>query len=284
MGKKKGCYKLFGIIGCPVKHSLSPYMHNAAFAKLKIKAAYLPFSVKRNCLNSAMECLRESGISGFNVTIPFKSECIKYLDKVDPVAEMIGAVNTVISKRGGFIGYNTDYQGFIKSLKKDLRFNPNGKGVVLIGAGGAAKAVAFGLVTAGAREISVYDIAGHKATLLARNLKRHGKKCPVHVLAKKDIPRYVKDSTLLVNCTPLGMNASDPLPIDPKLLHEEIKVYDVVYLPCETRLVKAAKRKGIAAVGGLGMLLYQGVIAFELWTKHKAPVSLMKGVLTEHLK
>jgi len=277
-------YKLFGVIGFPIKHSLSPYMHNGAFNKLKIKAAYLPFEVNKSKLKEAITALKRGGISGFNVTIPFKTECMRYLDKVDPAAKNIGAVNTVVSTKGKLKGYNTDCSGFIKSLKEELKCNPKGKKILIIGSGGAAKAIAFGLAKEGAELIYTYDIVRAKSNELAKGLKKRFKASSAKVLSKRGIADAISDCALLVNCTPLGMHKNDPLPIDPKLLHKGLKVYDVVYTPQVTKLVSAARRKKIKAIGGIGMLLYQGVLGFELWTKKKAPVSLMRKILLEQLR
>ncbi|MFH1868781.1 MAG: shikimate dehydrogenase [Candidatus Omnitrophota bacterium] len=276
--------KLFGIIGCPVEHSLSPYMHNAAFKSLKINAVYLPFSVKRNKLKEAILSLRKSGISGFNVTIPFKSECIKYLDKIEPTARMIGAVNTVCVKGNKFIGYNTDYLGFIRSLKEDLNFKPKGRSVLVLGSGGAARAVSFGLAREGAGRIYLYDIVEKKARSLSLNIKRFFPKCSVMFCAKKDLNASMGSCQLLVNCTPLGMRRTDPMPINIRLMYDRLKIYDIIYTPLRTKLLKSAKEKGIKAVGGVGMLLYQGAIAFKLWTKKEPPIALMKKTLLDNLK
>ena len=259
-------------------------MHNAAFNSLKIKAAYLPFSVKRSKLKEAISSLRESGISGFNVTIPFKSECIRYLDRVEPMARMIGAINTVVVRNNKFIGYNTDCAGFIRSLKEELSLKPRGKNIFILGAGGASKAVAFGLAREGAGEIYIYDIIQAKAKSLTRNIRRYFKKCKVISCDKSRMQKEIKNCQLLVNCTPLGMGKNDPLPIAGRLLHKRLNVYDIVYAPLKTELVKIAKRRGVKAVGGVGMLLYQGVCAFQLWTKRKAPISLMRKELLANLK
>jgi len=277
-------YKLFGIIGFPITHSLSPYMHNGAFNKLKVKAAYLPFEVNKNKLKEAISALKDGGISGFNVTIPFKTECIKYLDNIDPLAKKIGAVNTVVCKGKKLKGYNTDCSGFIKSLKQELKFNPKKKNIFIIGSGGAAKAIAFGLAKEGARHIYTYDIMSKRAKDLTKGINKAFKASLAEVVLRKDIPKAIADSLLLVNCTPLGMKKQDPLPIDPKLLHKRLKVYDVVYKPQNTKLIITARKKGIKAIGGIGMLLYQGVLGFELWTKKKAPVSLMRKILLEQLR
>lgn len=283
MGKKR-YNKLFAIIGCPVEHSLSPYMHNAAFKRLKIRAAYLPFSVRKKGLKEAISSLRESGISGFNVTIPFKSECIKYLDRVEPTARMIGAVNTVVIKDQRFIGYNTDCPGFIRSLKEELRFKPKGKSILILGSGGAARAVCFGLAKEGALRIYIYDIIPKKARSLSSNIKRFFPKCDAVSCTKKEIASYIKDCRLLVNCTPSGMRRTDPLPVSIGVLHKGLKVYDIVYTPLKTRLVEVCRKKGIKAAGGIGMLLHQGAIAFALWTKKKPPLALMKKALLDNIK
>ena len=280
----KNPYKLFGIIGCPIKHTLSPYMHNAAFNKLKIKAAYLPIFVKRDKLKQAISSLKKNGISGFNVTIPFKSECMKYLDKIEPAAGAIGAVNTVAVKRNKLIGYNTDYQGFLRSLKQELKFKAKGKDIFILGAGGAAKAVSFGLAQEGCSNIYIYDILQAKATQTAKTIRRFFPKCKAAACAKEDIKKYIGTCKLLINCTPLGMEKRDKLPVDTKLLHKGLKIYDIVYTPLRTKLIEQAKKKHIKATGGIGMLLYQGVAAFEIWTKKKAPVSLMKKELLKALK
>ena len=276
--------KLYGLIGNPVAHSLSPNMHNAAFGKLNIAAVYLPFLVNKPKLKEAISSMKETEVSGFNVTIPFKSECIQYLDKIDPLARMIGAVNTVSVRNGLLVGSNTDYAGFLRSLREDLRFNLRNKNILILGAGGVARAVAFALANNGCARISIYDLIASRADDLKNAVRKSFPKLEIEVCVFKDMPYQIKDCQLLINCTPLGMRKDDPMPIDISLLHKGLKVYDVIYTLSNTALVKAAKRKSIKAVGGIGMLLYQGVLAFELWTKRKAPVSLMKKELLKGLR
>ncbi len=281
---KRFFHKLYGLIGNPVAHSLSPNMHNAAFGKLNIDAVYLPFLVKKTRLKEAISSLKETGVSGFNVTIPFKSECMRYLDKIDPLAGMIGAVNTVSVKKGSLIGSNTDYAGFLRSLREDLQFNPRNKNIFILGAGGGAKAVAFALASSGCSKISIYDLISSRASDLACAVRENFPKLKTKASALKEMPDFVKDSQLLVNCTPLGMKKKDPLPINVKLLHKGLKVYDIIYTPLKTELIRAAGKRSIRATGGIGMLLFQGVLAFELWTKRKAPISLMKKELLDSLR
>lgn len=268
--------KIFALIGYPVGHTLSPYMHNTAFSKLKIKALYIPLSVEPKRLRQTIKILKDADIGGFNVTIPFKSICMRYLDRVDKLASMIGAVNTVVVKGKRLIGYNTDATGFIKSLKEDLKFTPKNKSALLIGAGGAARAVAFALAKEGAKEIFITDIVKTKAVSLAKNIRKYFPKCKIKSTTNYDID-------LLVNATPLGMKKSDPLPVNPKLLHNRLLIYDVVYNPSPTKLVKTAKKRKIKAVNGLGMLLYQGAEAFQLWTGRRAPIAVMRKALLEHI-
>lgn len=281
---KRFSHKLYGLIGNPVEHSLSPYMHNAAFSRLNIDAAYLPFLVEKGKLRQAISALKRTGISGFNVTVPFKSECIKYLDRIDPLAKAIGAVNTVVNKDRKLIGYNTDCTGFLRSVKEDLRFSPKGRDIFLLGAGGAARAVAFGLAKSNAKTIMIYDIMPLKVNALITDVKKSFPAVDIIASGFKDMPRLIQGCRLLVNCTPVGMRSKDPLPIEAKLLHKGLKVYDIVYTPLKTRLVKTAEGKSIKAVNGINMLLYQGVLAFELWTGRKAPVSLMRKELMDNLK
>ncbi|MFH0731384.1 MAG: shikimate dehydrogenase [Candidatus Omnitrophota bacterium] len=275
--------KIYGVIGYPLGHTLSPYMHNDAFSKLKIKAIYLPLSVEPKNLKSAINTLKTAGICGFNVTIPFKTSCMRYLDRIDKLVSMIGAVNTVVLKKNKLSGYNTDAAGFIKSLKADLGFSPKGKSVFVLGAGGAARAVCFALAKEGAREIFIVDVIKSKAVSLARNIRKNFPKCLIEVVTTSQSHNVTSRADLIVNATPLGMKKTDPLPINPKLLRKGLAVYDLVYNPSPTKLVKAAKAKGVNAANGLGMLLYQGAEAFKLWTRRKAPVEVMKQALERHI-
>ena len=281
---KKNSFSYYGIIGYPVKHTLSPYMHNAAFNKLGIKAVYVPFSVRPELLKEAFIFLKECGISGFNITIPHKSEAMRHIDEVEPVARAIGAVNTVLVKGGKLIGYNTDYTGFLRSLKEELKFIPKSKTVLVMGAGGASRAVSFGLASHGAKNIYIYDVMAERADDLAQRIGKCFLQARVRSISGQEIADCAANSELFVNCTPLGMKKDDPLPVDAAFLHKGLKLYDIAYTPAETKLVKAAKQKGVKACGGIGMLLYQGVEAFEIWTGKKAPVELMRRELVKHLK
>ncbi len=272
--------KLFALIGYPVAHTLSPYMQMAAFSKLKIKALYVPLSIEPKRLSEVLKLLKES-INGFNVTIPYKSSCMRYLDKVDKPASIIGAVNTVVVKNKRLNGYNTDATGFIKSVKSDLKISLRNKACLVIGAGGAGKAVCFALAKKGAREIFITDTIKNKAISLARNIKKYFPKCKISAISHQ--PSAISKLDLLVNATPLGMKKTDPLPIDAGILKKAKAVYDLVYNISPTRLVKEARKRNIKAANGLGMLLHQGAEAFKLWTHHKAPIEVMRKALERHL-
>ena len=271
--------KTYGIIGYPVKHSLSPTMHNATFKALGIDAVYESFEVKPQDLEKAIKDLAESGVCGFNVTIPHKTACMKFLDSIDKDAERIGAVNTVDIKNKKLFGYNTDGPGFLRSLKEDLGFAPEGKNIFIIGAGGAARAVVCALAKIGAGSITIVDKVKEKAIELS-GMRSAG--CPLnHIDYEESWQPFARQAQLLVNASPVGMKDSDPVPIDTDLLHNGLVVFDLVYNR-ETDLIKAARKKGLKACAGLGMLLYQGVEAFEIWTGRKAPVEIMRQALTQN--
>jgi len=254
-------------------------MHNAAFKRLGLDAIYLVFEVAPKGLGDAIAAIRGLGIAGINVTIPHKEAVIKYLDDLSQEAKLIGAVNTIVNKNGKLTGHNTDVFGFIKALKEDLKFDPRGKNIFILGAGGAAKAVAFGLAQKGAKRIVLTDVADEKALELACDVElKTNCACLALPCGSPGIKEMILNSQLLVNATPCGMKDADPAAIDPKLLHKGLAVFDLVYNK-NTKLIKAAKRMGLRASGGLDMLLYQGARAFELWTGKKAPVEVMRKAL-----
>lgn len=284
--KTSGSTGVFGIIGFPVKHTLSPHFQNAAFAYLGIDARYIPFETAPRELKAVLRGLRELGIRGINVTIPHKQAVLKLLDSLSPEAKGIGAVNTVVFKGGKAKGYNTDGEGFIRSLKEDLKFSPKGKQVFLFGCGGAAQAIAFVLAREGARSITFADRIEKRAKELSSKTGKDFPKCAVKqapFIASR-IDEEVLDSDLLVNASPVGMHKGDRCIVSPKALHSRLAVYDIVYNPPVTPLIKEAKKRGLKAANGLGMLLYQGALSFELFTGKQAPVEVMRGALKKAVK
>ncbi|MBU4312394.1 MAG: shikimate dehydrogenase [Candidatus Omnitrophica bacterium] len=265
---------IYGIVGWPVKHSLSPAMHNTAFKALGIDAKYEKFEVKPEDLEDFL--LNRKDVAGFNVTIPHKVKAKQILEKKgasDPgFVNLCGAINTVRRDNDKLYYTNTDVPGFLTSLKEDLKFDPKDKNILLIGCGGAGRAVMAGLQESSS-EIYAYD-ESEKAMESCKGFNK------VKFISKQKIDRIIKGCHLLVNATPIGMKEGDSCPIDKNLLHKDLFVYDVVYNR-ETELVRAAEAP---AVNGLGMLLYQGAHAFEFWTGKKAPVDVMREELKKAIK
>ncbi len=284
--KTTGRTGIFGIIGFPLKHTLSPHFQNAALAYLGLDARYIPFETAPSRLKDVVRSLKALGARGINVTIPHKQAVLKLLDSISPEAKGIGAVNTVVFRGGRTKGYNTDGEGFIRSLKSDLKVDPKGKAVFLFGCGGAAQAIAFVLAREGARSIAFVDQVEERAKALSLKIGKRFRKCAVKQVpfSAARIDKEVLVSDLLVNTTPVGMHKGDGCVVSPKALHAKLAVYDIVYNPPVTLLVREAKKRGLKAANGLGMLLYQGVLSFELFTGKKAPVAVMRGALKKAVK
>ncbi|MCX5711063.1 MAG: shikimate dehydrogenase [Candidatus Omnitrophica bacterium] len=275
--------KIYGLVGFPVKHSLSPLMHNAAFKALNIDAEYKLFEVKPEDLNSFLYDLDKNNIYGLNVTVPYKE---KAMDFVEFSAEsfylrQVRAVNTVVKRNNRWQGFNTDIPGFGKHLKEN--FDPKGKRCAVLGAGGASRAVAYVLAKAGAEELAIFDIDKQKTENVCAMVD--GLFPGFNISCVDSIDELeINNKDLLVNSTPVGMKATDPLIVDSGLLHKSLFVYDLIYNPAETRLLKEARARGARTANGLGMLLYQGALSFEHFTGEKAPVEIMREALTEGVK
>ena len=282
--KITGETKVLGIFGYPVRHSLSPLMQNAALEHLGLDYIYLPFEVRPEQLETAIKGIRALGISGVNVTIPHKEKVIPFLDEVTEEASLIGSVNTIENKNGKLIGHNTDSRGYIRSLREDAGFDPKGKTILVIGAGGAAKGIIFGLFLEGASKITIANRTIEKAKKVEDTLRATGKKIEIEsipFLALKD-PRILSSIDLIVNTTSMGLEGGSP-DIDFSLTPEHVLVSDIVYKPPVTPFLKKAQDAGRRTLGGLGMLIYQGAISLEIWTSQKAPVEVMRNSLAPFL-
>jgi shikimate dehydrogenase len=280
-GSITGETRTFGIFGDPIVHTLSPLMQNAAFKALGLSCRYLPFQVHPENLKKAVEAIIPLGIRGVNVTIPHKVAVIPHLDSVAAEALKIGAVNTIETASGRLIGHNTDGAGFLASLS-ELNIDPSGKRVILIGAGGASRGVAVALLSAGVSEMILMARTAERGRHLARHLNALSSQLKVSVQGMdlmKEPSLKENGSTLLINSTPLGMKMHDPLPFPASLIDPRWVVADLIYRPYETPLLSAAKKIGAKTVPGLGMLLHQGALAFEIWTKEPPPLKVMKEVL-----
>ncbi len=285
LSKIDGKTKIAGVFGYPVEHSLSPLFHNAAFARLGLNFVYLPFPVKPEELKVAVESIRSLNIVGMNVTIPHKEKVLPYLDEISPEAKVIGAVNTIHNKEGKLIGYNTDGDGFIESLKKQGGFDPKDKNVFLLGAGGAAYAISFALIKNGIKKLILANRTYSKGRALLEHLKKiFQDKCQLSLVEfiEKNSSFIMSEIDLLINATSIGMHSGDPGLIAPEILPPNIFIYDVVYNR-KTPLLELAEERKLAFLGGLDMLVYQGALSFEIWTDQKAPVEVMKKALRKEL-
>ena len=268
--------KLYGLVGFPIQHSLSPCMHNAAFSALKIKAKYKLFPLKPDQLRGFLNSLKQKNICGFNVTYPYKEEITAFLNSKSSGVKEIGAANTVVvDKDGKLKGFNTDGLGFLAHLN-ELKWKP--KKVALIGAGGAAKAVCFALAKTKITELCIYDIDKFKSLGLFKKLNSSFPQIKFDVASRFEDLR-LSDKDLLINASPVGMRPTDPCLVAPGDLHAGLFVYDLIYSPMETKLISLAKEYSLIFSNGLGMLLYQGVFAFKYFSGLTAPVNIMKEAL-----
>ncbi len=266
--------KLFCLLGKPVSHSLSPAMHNAGFNALGLNAVYLAFEPEN--LGNAVKGLKELGIKGFNATMPFKVDILKHLDLVDPIAKKIGAVNTVVNTNGVLKGYNTDGIGAVQSLKAVTQLHE--KKVLLLGAGGAGKAIAFYLREENAK-VTVADRDSAKASKLA--LLAGAKSVALNGI------KTLEGFDIVINASPSGMKPNThemPIIVPASLLRKEIIVFDIVYDPIKTRFLREAELRGCRTINGVEMLLNQGYAAFKLFTGKEAPKREMRKAVMENLK
>jgi shikimate dehydrogenase len=261
---------LYCVIGHPVAHSLSPAMHNRAFAARDCNAAYVAFDVED--IGTAVKGLRALGIQGASITLPHKVAVMGELDEIHETARAMGAVNTIVNRNGRLCGFNTDGAGAVAALQEKTKVA--GKRVALLGAGGAARAVGFGLVEAGAK-VTIFNRTRSKAEKLAHELKSDG----------FETEAFRADSfNVLINATSLGMHPYwQIMPVSAERLAPHLLVMDIVYNPLETRLLKAARQKGCQIQDGVAMFVHQGAIQFELWTGQSAPVGLMRAMVIEQL-
>ncbi|MBF0296793.1 MAG: shikimate dehydrogenase [Magnetococcales bacterium] len=271
-----GKTRLLGVIGDPVHHSLSPAMHNLACAELGLNYCYLPMHVVPENLRKAVEGMRAIGMVGFNATIPHKEALVSMMDELDPVAAMIGAVNTVaISSEGRLWGYNTDVYGFVTALREAHVVSLQDASVVVLGAGGAARGVVAGLLELGVGRIVLVNRTESRAVALAA---ASGSGL-VEAVSWSVLSEVLEGCRLLVNTTSLGLSGVESGVLDLSPLSDGAFVYDIVYSPPETPLMAAARARGLRAENGLGMLIHQGARAFEIWTGRQMPVARVEVLL-----
>jgi len=267
--------RTFAVIGDPIDHSLSPTIHNAAYRHLDLECTYIGYKINKNELESGIQSLKSIKISGFNVTIPHKIEIMKLLDDVDQDCELIGAANTIVNDNGFLKGYNTDMDGFIEPIK-NREISIKNSSVLLLGAGGASRAIIAGFAKEHARKITIVNRTIEKAN----NLAKFGKDLELEsdAISIDGMEKLDESYDFVVNASSLGLkNESSIIPT--KLIDAKTTVYDIVYKPVNTELIKDAKKKNAQIIYGYEMLLAQASRSFEIWLKQKAPYEAMKKAI-----
>ena len=273
--------KLVGLLGNPLGHSFSPAMHNKAFETLGLNYFYLPIEVTAEDLSTVAAGIAKMNFAGYNITIPHKIRIMDCLDAIDPLARAIGAVNTVVLENGRATGYNTDGEGFVRSLEAESGIKVDGKSCFILGCGGAARAIAMTLAFKGAQRIFLCNRTEQKAHDLAAEINAKVSPCSeVVTVEPARIEAAVQQVDVLINTTSVGMHPEeDRIPIDDDLIPSGVIVSDIVYNPARTKLLRVAQEKGCKTVPGLGMLVYQGAEGFRKWTRAEPPVEVMFGVV-----
>jgi len=278
-----GKTKITTLIGNPVEHSMSPKMHTMAFKEIGFDAIYIATKVENDKVKEAIESIRALSFLGANVTVPHKVAAMSHVDEIDPIAKDIGAINTIVNKNGKLYATNTDGLGFVRSLK-EAGVNLKGMKAVMVGAGGVARAIAFFLL----KEIDKLKITDLKEEVLneltEKLSKRYGDKVEKFAPNDETLKKVLENADLLINCTPIGMHPNvDKTPVPKDFLKKNLVVFDAVYNPLETQLLKDVKAVGGKGISGVKMFIYQGVEAFERWTEKKAPVEVMEKIVIKSL-
>ncbi|AKG33438.1 shikimate dehydrogenase [Paenibacillus durus] len=280
-----GYTQLIGLLGTPIAHSLSPTMHNEAFAKLGLDYAYMAFGVGNEQLPDVIKGFRALGLRGFNVTMPNKSLVLDYLDKLSPAAELAGSVNTVVNDDGVLTGHITDGTGYMRALKEE-GINVIGEKMTIAGGGGAATAICIQAALDGVKEISIFNKKDKFYPRAEATVEKIRSKtdCKVQLFDVDDqeaLRREIADSVIFTNATGVGMKPLEDqcLISDPSMLRPDLVVSDVVYIPKKTKLLEMAEARGCRTINGLGMMLWQGARAFEIWTGKEMPVGYIKELL-----
>jgi len=271
-----GAARICGVIADPIGHTVSPAMHNAAFEQVGIDYLYVPFQVKKEELGKAIAGMRALNIRGLNVTIPHKVAVIPFLDDLDDLAQRIGAVNTIVNDDGVLKGYNTDATGFLQALL-ERGVEPKGKTVSILGAGGASRAISLALAERGSNLI----ILNRTCDKAKEQVDRISQLCQREVQALKldrgNLAKALNKADILVNTTSVGMSPDiEETPVTADLIKPPVIVFDIVYNPIKTRLLREAETAGAETISGIDMLVWQGALAFEKWTGLKAPVKVMR--------
>lgn len=280
-----GHTELIGLVATPIRHSKSPTMHNAAFRELGLDYAYLAFDVSRENIEDAIKGMKALDVRGWNVSMPYKSQMLEYVDQMTPVAKLCGAINTVINDHGKLTGTITDGTGYMRALKEE-GVDIIGKKITIVGAGGAATAICMQAAIDGVKEIAIFNRDDEFYPRAKQNVQKilEHTQCIAHVHHLEDLKtlkQQIDESVLFINATNVGMGELEGQMVLPHIdyLHQGILVSDVIYMPEQTELLKQAKNKGLRTFNGLGMMLYQGAEAFQLWTGQQMPIDAVKKAL-----
>ncbi|MCC3356644.1 shikimate dehydrogenase [Bacillus sp. REN16] len=274
--------KVYGVIGSPISHSMSPMMHNDIFEHYKLEARYHAFHVGKDGVKAAIEGIKALGISGINVTIPHKIEVIEYLDNVEEVAANIGAVNTIVNENGKLVGYNTDGSGFIRSLNQVISNEELcSANVLIIGAGGAARGIFISLAAMGVKNIDIVNRTIDRANTIIEDCKYA---VDSRALRFAEAEANLGDYQVIVNTTSVGMHPNvEDMPLSVENIAPNTIVSDIIYNPFETKLLQEAKKRGAITQNGIGMFVYQGALAFEKWTGIFPDTERMENLVTKLL-
>lgn len=277
--KIDGTTKTVGVFGAPISHTASPAMHNAAFAALKMNRVYLPFHVEPAQLRAALDGVRAMNLVGVNLTVPHKIAALELVDEVDPEARQLGAINTVVVEDGRLIGYDTDGYGFAKAVLEEFNLTLKDKCILVLGAGGAGRAIALKCVLEGAHKVWVANRTPGKSDVILQ-AAAGADVVEAIPLDNAALASVIGKVDLMVNATSVGLRPGDSLGLDPALFTPNLHVFDTIYRPAETELLTVAHEAGAKCANGLGMLLHQGARSFEIWTKDvKAPLAKMRQAL-----
>lgn len=273
-----------GVFGAPITHTASPAMHNAAFEALDMNWAYLAFHVDPQNLRPALQGARAMGLVGINLTIPHKILALDCLDEIDAEARKLGAVNTVAIEKGTLRGFNTDGYGFLKSIKEEFNLSIKGKRVLVLGAGGAGRGIAVKCALDGAAKVIVANRTSARIEPIAREIRNTKSEFLALGLSADEIRKVIHEVDLVVNATSVGLMDGDSLGLGADLFSARLHVYDTIYRPAKTELLHVAESGGAKVANGVSMLLHQGAKAFEIWTKRKAPLAVMRRALRAALQ
>lgn len=274
-GKTRTC----GLIGCPVEHTKSPLIHNTLAQRMGVNLAYVPFHVKEGDLEAAVKGAKALNLLGLNVTVPYKSDVIPFLKGIDPLAAQIGAVNTLVAVDGGYKGFNTDMPGLYRAMMED-GVTIEGEQILILGAGGVARAVALLVASKGAKEITILNRTVEKAQAICDEVKGFYPEVEMKALALSEYTSLNADSYLAIQATNIGMHPKvEEAVIEDASFYEKVHTgYDLVFNPAQTKFMKLVKAAGGRAFNGLKMLLYQGIVAYEYWTEKQVPAEVIDEV------